>query len=111
MKDWIIDIIIFIVIIGSGVGLSYAFGWIGVHQTMTIGNAQKDAERKVFEQTQSYVFGKKQEALKLYKEYTQAKTQDDKDAIKEIVSIIFAEFDENKLEGKVKDFIYKCKYQ
>ncbi len=111
MKNWIIGIVIFIFVIGGGIGLSYAFGWIGIHQTSTIGKAQKDAERKVFEQTQSYVFGKKQEALKLYKEWTQAETQEDKDAIKELVFISFAEFDENKLDGKLKVFIYNCKYQ
>lgn len=94
------------VIVGL-IGLSYAFGWIGVHQTGTIGKAQKDVERKVFEQTQSYVEGKRQEALKLYKEYNQT---NDKATICSVVSLSFANFDENKLPEKLRIFVYNCKY-
>jgi hypothetical protein len=109
MKDWIIGISITLLVIGGVIGLSYGFGWIGVHQTKTIFKAKEDARREVFEQTQSYVEGKRQEALKLYKEYLNA-SDDEKEAIKEIVSLSFANFDEEKLNGKLKTFVYNCKY-
>jgi len=92
------------------VGLSYAFGWIGVHQTATIGKAKQNAQREVFEETQSYVEGKRQEALKLYKEYNQATDQDSKNAICYLVSQSFANFDDDKLDGKVRAFVENCKY-
>lgn len=109
MKNWIIWIVVSLLTIGGGIGLSYTFGWIGVHQTATIGKAQKDAEREVYEQSQSYVQAKKQEALKFYQEYQKAEPSE-KQGIKAIVSHSFAEFDETKLDGVVKSFVYNCKY-
>ena len=102
-------IIIAIVCIGAPIGLSYAFGWIGVHQTLTIGKAQQNADRVVYEETQSYVDGKRQEALKMFKEYKKSDLEG-KAAIREMASHSFAAFDENKLNGAVYDFIYDCKY-
>lgn len=109
MKNWLIGILVVIVIIGGGIGLSYGTGWIGVHQTRTIGKAQQNADREVFEQTQSRVDGKRQEALKAYREYLKA-DDSGKAAIKEMVAFSFASFDENQLTGKVKTFVSNCKY-
>lgn len=105
----VVGILSFILVIGLFVGLSYGFGWIGVHQTRTIGKAQQNAQREVFEETQSYVFARRQEALKFYKEYQSADV-DEKTAIEMMVSHSFADFDEAKLEGRVRDFVEKCKY-
>lgn len=110
MKNWIIGIAITLLVIGGGIGLSYAFGWIGVHQTKTIFKAKEDAKRQVFEQTQSYVEGKRQAALKYYKEYQQA-NESQKQGLKSIISQDFANFDENKyLTGELRNFIHNCKY-
>jgi len=96
-------------IIGSGLDL--AFGWFNVYKTATIGKAQQDAERKVFEETQSYVHGKRQEALKLYKEWSEADSPEEKKALEAYVSMNFAYFDESKhMEGELKAFIVHCKY-
>jgi len=100
----------FIVLIGIIIGLSYAFGWIGVHQTKTIFKAKEDAKREVFEQSQSYVEGKRQEALKFYREYQTADSEVEKGAIVEMVAHSFSNFDEEKLKGNVKVFVYNCKY-
>ncbi len=110
MKDGLKVIGGFVLLIGILIGLSYAFGWIGVHQTKTIGKAQQNAERTVFEGTQSYVEGKRQEALKCYKEY-QSATEEEKESIKEIVSLSFANFDEKKLPSKLRKFVEDCKYK
>ena len=109
MKNILTVILVLIVLVGGGIGLSYGVGWIGVHQTKTIGKASQNAKREVYEQNQSRVDGKRQEALKLYREYLKA-DEDEKIAIKEIVAFSFAEFDEDKLHGKVKLFVYNCKY-
>jgi hypothetical protein len=109
MKKWSTGLLVGILVLGGLVGLSYGLGWIGVHQTKTIGKAQKDAERRVFEQTQSYVEGKRQEALKFYKEYNEADTEN-KQAIKQLVSHSFANFDESVLKEPLYSFVYNCKY-
>jgi len=111
MKDVLIKIIIGLLIITILIGLSYAFGWIGVHQTKTIIKAQENASREVFEQTQSYVEGKRQAALKYYKEYQQA-DKNQKLGLKNIISQDFANFDEDKyLTGDLRNFIHDCKYK
>ena len=104
-----IGILIFVIVLAIGIGLSYAFGWIGVHQTKTIYKEKENAKREVFEQTQSYVEGKRQEALKFYQEY-QAASYDDKQTIEKMVSLSFANFDETKLESPLREFVYNCKY-
>lgn len=110
MKNWIFGILIAVLAIGGAIGLSYAFGWIDVHQTKTIFKAKEDAKREVFENTQSYVEGKRQSALKYYKEYKQA-DENQKRGLKSIISQDFANFDEDKyLTGELRDFIHGCKY-
>lgn len=109
MKNWIIGISLTLIVIGGLIGLSYGVGWIGVHQTKTIRKAQKNAEREVFEQTQSFVEGKRQEALKFYKEYKEADVEG-KLAIKQMVSHSFANFDELLLKEPLLTFVYDCKY-
>lgn len=110
MKNFFIGLVITIVVIGGLIGLSYGLGWIGVHQTKTIYKAKEDAKREVFEQSQSYVEGKRQAALKYYKEYQQA-DESQKEALENIISQDFANFDEDKyLTGELKKFIHNCKF-
>lgn len=109
MRAFAIGLSIFIGVIGTGIGLSYAFGWIGVHQTRTIKKERVNAEREVFEQSQSYVEGKRQEAQKLFREYNQAEDDTTRIAIEEIVAMNFANFDESKLNYKLRAFVERCK--
>jgi hypothetical protein len=108
MKTWKIVLLVF-----SGllllIALDFGFGFVGVFKTKTVGKAQQDAKREVFEQTQSYVEGKRQEALKFYKEFKEAEPEE-RSAIEEMVSHSFANFDEQKLNEPLKSFVYNCKY-
>lgn len=88
--------------------LSLSMGWFHVFETRTVGKAQQNAQREVFEETQSFVESKRQEALKWYKEYQD--NPENRAAIEEMVAHSFANFDENLLQGPVRDFVYKCKY-
>lgn len=105
-KVILIGVVILIVILAIGYGL----GWFNVFATKTIGKAQENANRQVFEQTQSYVMGKRQQALKYYNEYIMTKDDQTKQIIKNEVSQMFAEFDDNKLNGESKRFVEWCKY-
>ena len=67
-------------VIGAVVGaillmmiLSFAFGWFGVGYTKTVGKARQNAERTVFEESQSYVEGKRQFLNKEREEYKREK--------------------------------------
>jgi len=109
MKTWSIVLLFFAGLIIL-IALDFGFGYVGVFKTKTVGKAQQDANREVFEQTQSYIEGKRQEALKYYREYKQSTDEGEKKGIKNIVAHAFANFDEEKLSGEVKTFVKSCKY-
>lgn len=71
----------------------------------------EDARREVFENTQSYVEGKKQDLIKYRLEYMKSKDPVEKSAIKMTIVQAFANFDENKLDGELKDFLHKMKFE
>ena len=96
----------FIVFIGLIIALSYGFGWLGVHQTKTIGKAMKNAEREVYEESQSYVEGKRQEALKIFLEFKKDPTS--KTTLCSVVVQSFANFDVKKLHNPARDFVESC---
>ena len=103
-------ILIGIAILIGLVLLDFGTGYLGVLKTKTVGKAQQNAEREVFEESQSYVEGKRQAAIKYYKEYRLA-TNEQKQSLEFIIAQDFANFDEDKyLSGELKAFIKKCKY-
>jgi len=101
--------IVLLVVIGL-IGISFGLGYLGVLRTKTVGKAQQNAQREVFEQTQSYVEGKRQEAAKSYKEWIQA-DETSKKALENLARHTFANFDEQKYlqDGPIKTWVYNCK--
>lgn len=109
MKNFITGTFIFIISSIVLVGLMYGLGWIRVHKTSTIGKAQQNAERQVFEESQSYVESKRQSALKYYIEFKRTKNPHEKSIICEVVGIQFANFDIEKFKNpKIYNFIHNC---
>jgi len=90
--------------------LSLGLGWFDVFAIKTVDKAKQNAKREVFEQSQSYVEGKRQEALKLYQEYHLCKDEDSKKALKYVISQKFANVDESIFTGELRIFIHKMKY-
>jgi hypothetical protein len=110
MKTFFIGFSIAIGTVALLIALSYGLGWIGVHQKHTIGKAMQNADRRVFEETQSYVEGKRQEAVKLFKEYNTASDPGEKKALCQVASHTFANFNTEHLRGPVRAFIESCRY-
>ena len=103
-------------VIGAVVGaivlmmiLSLTFGWFGVGYTKTVGKAQQNAERTVFEETQSYVEGKRQEVTKYRYEYLKTKDKDERAAIRATLRSSLANFDLNKLSSDDYSFVQELK--
>lgn len=92
------------------IALGWVFGMNRVLYTKIIGKEQQNADREVFEETQSYVEGKRQEAAKYYREYMKSEDESDKAVIREVIANSFANFDETKLEQPLQTFVYNCKY-
>ena len=59
---------------------------------------KENIRRQVFEQTQSYVHGKIQDLAKYQDEYNNANTND-REAIRQLIILRFAEFDETKIKA------------
>lgn len=78
------------------VALSFGTGMLDVFYTKTVGKAKQNAEREVFEETNSFTKAKRQEAIKYYKEYDECTSDEERKAIETVVSMSFADFDEDK---------------
>jgi hypothetical protein len=92
------------------VGLSFAMGWTNVFYTKTVGKAKQNADREVFEQTQSYIEGKRQELVKFHHEWTITTNSTDKKSIEAVVRQSFANFDETKItDPDMYSFLKDCK--
>jgi hypothetical protein len=69
----------------------------------------EDAKREVFENTKSYTHGKAQDLGKYYEEYTKG-TDEEKEIIKNVIQMNFANFDETKLDNyKLQQFLTKVR--
>jgi len=96
------------------IGLMFLTGYIDVFYTKTVGKAKQNAQREVFEETQSYVEGKRQEILKIKLEYAKGDAET-KIALKSHVVNQFANIDEDKWLEKgyitldIRNFIHKMK--
>lgn len=94
------------------VALIFAANEFEIFGTRFWGVRKANAQREVFEQTQSYVEGKRQELIKLHHEWNKA-TPEDKIAIEATIRMNFANFDESKLSDfpDLYDFLKQVKYK
>ena len=83
-----------------------------VYYTKTIGKEQQNANREVYENTNSFTKAKRQEAIKLYKEYQECETDEERKAIETVAAMSFADFDEDKYitNQELLKWIKKVKY-
>lgn len=94
------------IIIGISIlGIIFIFGLFGLGWQKFFLPKQENIKREVFEQTQSFIHGKTQDLAKYYEEYTKADDKE-KEAIKQIIIIRFAELDATKLTSpKLRTFL------
>ncbi len=78
--------------------LVFAIGLAGVGYKLTIGKINKDAEREVFEHSQSYVHGMVDDLAKYKLEYTRAQDDIDKRALEEVILDRYSNFDADLIE-------------
>jgi len=90
-------------------GLSFGLNYFGFVQFQFFAPKYEDVKREIFENTQGYVEGKRQEALKYRLEYMRADSSS-KQAIKATIVQSFANFDESKLSPELQNFVRDMKY-
>ncbi len=70
---------------------------------------KENVRREVFEQTQSYVHGKVQDLAKYHDEYNKCDIED-REAIRQLIILRFAEFDESKItSANLRNFLTKTR--
>lgn len=111
MKDFFIEVA---AILGF-LFLIFGLGWfiIGNDFFMYKFFAPKyeNVRRETFENTQSYVEGKRQDLVKYRLEYKRAKSAEEKEAIKQTIISQFSNFDESKIEEpELRGFLHEMKY-
>ena len=99
----------------AGMGIGAFVGIIAVLFLLTLGGLwwkgffspkYQNVERKVFEETKSYVHGKNEDLAKYFEEYQRADNPKDKEIIKEFVRIKFGDFDAEKVRSpKLRQFL------
>lgn len=83
----------------------FIFGLAGLGYYKFFAPKKENIRREVFEQTQSYVHGKIQDLAKYYEEYNKAEPED-RESIRQLIILRFAEFDESKIRSlKLKAFL------
>lgn len=84
-------------------------GIVTVGYTLTIGRAQKKAERAVFKESITYTEQAASFLAQSYKEYSEAEYDDDKDIIMDYVIIQYPNLDIDSIDNDtLKQFYIKC---
>lgn len=97
---WVAGIVGILVV---AVALSFALGVIDLGFTKFFKSKMQNIERQVFEQTQSYAHGKTQDLAKYFEEY---RISEDKETIRQIILMNFADFDETTIRNlKLRNFL------
>ncbi|HUV85377.1 MAG TPA: hypothetical protein VMV86_06665 [Methanosarcinales archaeon] len=96
MKVWKI-IGIFLLFFAVLAVIMFATGGLELAYMKFFGVKKENVRREIFEQTQSYNHGKIQDLAKYYEEYQKAEGSADKEAIRSVILMRFAEFDANKI--------------
>jgi hypothetical protein len=81
------------------VAFVFMMGLVGLGYYKFFAPKKENIRREVFEQTQSYVHGKIQDLAKYKKEYDEAESVESKNAIRSVILVRFAEFDESKIKA------------
>ena len=87
----------------------FILGAAGVVYTQTIGKAQKNAEREVFKDSVAYTEQAASFLAKSYKEYNDAESEQDKDAVMEYVVLRYPNLDTDSIDNvTLRQFYKKC---
>lgn len=71
---------------------------------------KENIRREIFENTQSYNHGKIQDLAKYYEEYNKAESMQNKESIRQIIILRFAEFDETNINAnKLRNFLIQMR--
>ena len=106
MKAILINIAILILSIAVVFGTVFGLRYAGMMMTKYFAPKEQNIQREVFENTQSFVEGKRQALTKYYKEWVKA-PDEEKEVIRSLVMNDFASFNVDYLTSEQKRWYYK----
>jgi len=99
----IVGIIILLLLITVGLNA------VGLINFKLFAPAFEDVRRDVFENTKSYNEGKEQDLLRYRLQYLKA-NEEEKQALRSTIMLMFADYDESKLDPVLQEFLKTMKY-
>ena len=107
----IIGIIVVVVLgIVGIIAMAFALEVGGLQWKSYFGPKHADVERKTFEKTRSFNEGKKQELIRYRLEYVREDDPVAREAILSTVRMAFADYNEEELDGELREFLWIAKY-
>ncbi len=91
------------------IGLSWGGTALGLLHMKVFEPKRQDIKREIFENTQSYVEGKRQEAIKMYREWNSAPA-DEKLGLEKMAGHTFANVEDDIFEEPLRTWVRNCKY-
>jgi len=91
------------------IGLSWGGTALGLLHMKVFEPKRQDIKREIFENTQSYVEGKRQEAIKMYREWNAAPA-DEKLGLEKMAGHTFANVEDDIFEEPLRTWVRNCKY-
>lgn len=99
MKNFLIGLLIIIIVVGGSIGLAFGMGWINVGYTNTVGIAQANADRNVFEHNKAHIEGMSKDLAKYKYDFDTEKDVVNKKAIVQLIQHQFADFNPTQIEN------------
>ncbi len=103
-------------IIGFGVVLAFIVTFGVVVPSIQLGYISfwnpkfQSVERTTFKETKSYIEGMTMDLAKYYGEYQEAKTDETKSVVKNLVRLRFSDFDKNNIDSyELRGFLVECR--
>ena len=78
--------------------IGFGFELLTIQKSRVVEPMKENVRRNVFENTQSYVHGKRQELAKAYGEWS-SKKADERVAIEEVIKVTFADFPSDQINN------------
>ncbi len=92
-------------IIGVGV-LVFVLAYFNLGMFRFFAPKHENVRREVFENTKSFVKGKTQDLAQYYAEFSKAKTEEDRQIVREIIKMQFADFNASRINSpKLRTFL------
>jgi hypothetical protein len=106
MKNVFLAILSLIAFLAITTGLLFYFGVVGNVFDATVGKQQMDIQRQNFKHSNSYIESQVEDIANYKLQYEQAKSQQDKDAIRSYIVSKYANFNPNQIENpSVRQFL------